>query len=386
MSRHGYSADRVFASGRGGWPITTAAWTGTGRPADGESRTESDVREAARITAGMLAEEAVPFLPAVTTGPGSEGVARAAALCADLTVEATAAGWRLTHRPGRDARRAASRLGEDADAAAEVFAEFAGPVKISLPGPVSLAALLLEPRGESTLADPGARRDVMAGYAHGLSEHVTHLRRLMPDAEVIIQLDEPHAAAALSGQLATTAGRTRLPALPESEAVTAWRDVREAIASDGGHTLVFLPGSRPLTWYSLGQARSLTDVLADAHITSIGIDASTGMDAKVWEQAFTWWDTHRATEAGHTVPALTLGVGTASGTGIDIAAWARRLTSVAETLGLPDATLAELGILTGPPAPLTRSDAQTAVETDPVHPRTWLAAASQLAQECAALA
>ncbi|MBU8579267.1 hypothetical protein [Brevibacterium luteolum] len=378
-------SQRVFASGRGGWPVTTVAWTGTGRPADGEPRTESDVREAARITAGMLAEEAVPFLPAVTTGPGSEGVARAAALCEDLTVEATAAGWRLTHLPGRDARRALSRIGEDADAAAEVFADFAGPVKVSLPGPVSLAALLLEPRGESTLIDPGARRDVMAGYAHGLSEHVTHLHRLMPDAEVIIQLDEPHAAAALSGQLVTTAGRTRLPALPESEAVTAWCDVREAIASAGGHTLAFLPGSRPLTWHSHGQARSLTDVLADANISSIGIDASTGMDAKVWEQAFTWWDTHRAAEAGHTVPALTLGVGTASGTGIDIAAWTRRLTGVAETLGLPDAALAELGILTGPPAPLTRSDAQAAVETNPAHPRTWLAAAAQLAQECAAL-
>ncbi|QIN27892.1 hypothetical protein [Brevibacterium luteolum] len=379
-------SQRVFASGRGGWPVTTAAWTGTGRPADGETRTEADVREAARITAGMLAEEAVPFLPAVTTGPGSEGIARAAALCEDLTVEATAAGWRLAHLPGRDARRALSRLGEDADAAAEVFAEFAGPVKISLPGPVSLAALLLEPRGESTLIDPGARRDVMAAYAHGLNEHVTHLGRLMPVAEVIIQLDEPHAAAALSGQLATTAGRTRLPALPETEAVTAWRDVREAIATAGGHTLVFLPGSRPLTWHSHGQPQSLADVLADAHISSIGIDVTAGTDARVLEQAFTWWDTHRAAEASHTVPALTLGVGTASGTGIDITAWRHRLTSIAETLGLPDAALAELGILTGPPAPLTRSEAQAAVETDPVHPRRWLAAASQLAQECAALA
>lgn len=386
MSRYGHSADRVFASGRGGWPVATAAWTGTGRPADGESRTESDVREAARITAGMLAEEAVPFLPAVTTGPGSEGVARAAALCADLTVEATAAGWRLTHLPGRDARRAASRLGEDADAAAEVFAEFAGPVKISLPGPVSLAALLLEPRGESTLADPGARRDVMAGYAHGLSEHVTHLHRLMPGAEIIIQLDEPHAAAALSGQLATTAGRTRLPALPETEAVTAWRDIREAIASAAGHTLVFLPGIRPLTWYSHGQTRSLTEVLTGAGICGIGIDVDARTDERLFEQAFTWWDSHRTTAAGHPVPALTLGVGTASGTGIDIAAWRHRLTGVAETLGLPDAALAELGFLAGPPAPLTRGDAQAAADVDPVHPRTWLAAASQLAQECAALA
>lgn len=379
-------SQRVFASGRGGWPVTTAAWTGTGRPADGGTRTEADVREAARITAGMLAEEAVPFLPAVTTGPGSEGIARAAALCEDLTVEATAAGWRLTHLPGRDARRALSRIGEDADAAAEVFAQFAGPVKVSLPGPVSLAALLLEPRGESTLIDPGARRDVMAGYAHGLSAHITHLHRLMPDAEIIIQLDEPHAAAALSGQLATTAGRTRLPALPETEAVTAWRAVREAIASAGGHTLVFLPGRRPLTWHSHGQPRNLTDVLADAHISSIGINVDARTDARVFEQAFTWWDTHRAAEAGHTVPALTLGVGTASGTGTDIAAWTRRLTGIAETLGLPDAALAKLGILTGPPAPPTRSDAQTAVETNPVHPRTWLAAATQLAQECAALA
>ncbi|MCT1690909.1 hypothetical protein M3B11_08060 [Brevibacterium sp. p3-SID960] len=386
MSRYAHSADRVFASGRGGWPITTAAWTGTGRPADGESRTESDVREAARITAGMLAEEAIPFLPAVTTGPGSEGVARAAALCTDLTVEATAAGWRLTRLPGRDARRAASRLGEDADAAAEVFAEYAGPVKISLPGPVSLAALLFEPRGESTLADPGARRDVMAGYAHGLSEHVTHLRRLMPGAEVIIQLDEPHAAAALSGQLATTAGRTRLPALPETEAATVWRDVREAIASAGGQMLAFLPGARPLTWYSHGQARSLTEVLTGAGISGIGINVDARTDARLFEQVFAWWDGHQAAGTGHAVPALTLGVGTASGTEIDITAWRRRLTSVAETLGLPDTALAELGILTGPPAPLTRSDAQAAVETDPGHPRTWLAAASQLAQECAALA
>lgn len=379
-------SERVFASGRGGWPISTAAWTSAGRPADGEARAESDVREAARVSAGMLADAAVPFLPAVTTGPGSEGVARAAALCADLTVEATAAGWRLTHLPGRDARRAASRLGEDADAAAEVFAEFAGPVKLSLPGPVSLAALLLEPRGESTLADLGARRDVMAGYAHGLSEHVTHLHRLMPEAQVIVQFDEPHAAAALSGQLATTAGRTRLPALPETEAVTAWRDIREAIASAAGHTLVFLPGIRPLTWHSHGQARSLTEVLTGAGISGIGIDVDARTDARLFEQAFTWWDAHRRAEPGHTVPALTLGVGDTSGAGLNVTTALRRLMGVAETLGLPDAALADLGFVAGPPVPLTRQQAQAAAAGQSAHPRSWLTAVQQLAQECAGLA
>ena len=94
----------------------------------------------------------------------------------DLPVDLQPHGWRLVDSPGRDQRRAASWLRSDLDALAEAFDGYAGPLKVQVAGPWTLAASLWLPRGERALTDPGARREVVESLAAGVGDHLTAVR------------------------------------------------------------------------------------------------------------------------------------------------------------------------------------------------------------------
>ena len=119
----------------------------------------------------------LPHLPELPQrGPGADLIGRGAALLVDLPVELQPHGWRLVDSPGRDARRAASWLRSDLDALAEAFDGYAGPLKVQVAGPWTLAASLWLPRGERALTDPGARREVVESLAAGVVDHLAAVR------------------------------------------------------------------------------------------------------------------------------------------------------------------------------------------------------------------
>jgi hypothetical protein len=191
----------------------------------------TDPREAIAIVIGELPE--LPYLPELPArGPGADLVGRTASLLVDLPVQTTAGGWRLAAAPGRDLSRAASLLSADLDEMEEAAATCDGPFKIQACGPWTLAASLELSRSiEPALADPGAVADLVASLAEGLAGHVAAVRRRLPSATVILQLDEPALPGVLAGSVPTASGFYRVAAVDDSDAADSLRAVLDAAAA-----------------------------------------------------------------------------------------------------------------------------------------------------------
>jgi hypothetical protein len=188
------------------WPAATA--TGVG------ALPGTDPVEALRLVFGELPD--LPHLAELPArGPGADLTGRTAALLVDLPVELTPTGWRFTARPGRDLRRALGFLSADLDALEEVSSGYSGPLKIQVCGPWTLAATIeLTHSQDPALADPGAVADLTASLAEGLAAHVAEVRKRVPGAKIVAQVDEPALPAVIAGEVPTASRLNRLP-IPE---------------------------------------------------------------------------------------------------------------------------------------------------------------------------
>jgi Cobalamin-independent synthase, Catalytic domain len=193
------------------WPAASA--TGVG------SLPGTDPVEAQRLVFGELPD--LPHLAELPDrGPGADLTGRTAALLVDLPVELTPTGWRFTARPGRDLRRAHGFLSADLDALEEVSGGYAGSLKIQACGPWTLAATIELIRSQDpVLADPGAVADLTASLAEGLAAHVAEVRKRVPGARIVVQLDEPGLPAVIAGNVPTASrlNRVRAPEPADTE-------------------------------------------------------------------------------------------------------------------------------------------------------------------------
>jgi methionine synthase II (cobalamin-independent) len=161
-------------------------------------------------------------------------VGRTASLLVDLPVEATARGWRLATHSGRDQRRAADFLSFDLDAIQQAADGYAGPFKIAVCGPLTLAARIELSRSVNpALSDPGALADLTNSLAEGVAAHVLGVRDRIPGATVIVQVDEPELPAVLAGRVRTASGLTTVAALDE---IVASDTLRSVLAGAGAFT------------------------------------------------------------------------------------------------------------------------------------------------------
>ncbi|MBC6464411.1 methionine synthase [Actinomadura alba] len=191
------------------WPAASA--TGVG------SHPGADPAETLRVVLGEL--PALPYLPELPArGPGADLTGRTAGLLVELPVALQPSGWRFADRPGRDLRRARDHLARDLDVLEERAAGYEGPFKIQVAGPWTLAATIELKHGDRTLKDPGATRDLVDSLAEGVREHVADVRRRLPGAEILLQVDEPGLPAALAGTVPTASGFARLRAVEASVA------------------------------------------------------------------------------------------------------------------------------------------------------------------------
>ncbi len=193
-------------------PIPAPSATGVG------SLPGRSMAEAIRTVMGELGEPpCMPFLPELPQrGVGADMVGRGTAFLIDLYAEVQPSGWRIADRPGRDHGRARSHLSSDLDLLEEYTQGYTGPLKVQVAGPWTLAATVELPYGDKLLADAGAVRDVAASLAEGLRLHVADLRKRVPGAQVILQLDEPAVPGVLRGSVRTASGFGSLPAVEES--------------------------------------------------------------------------------------------------------------------------------------------------------------------------
>jgi hypothetical protein len=207
------------------WPAGSA--TGVG------SMPGTDPAEAVAVILGELPD--LPHLPELPgRGVGADLTGRTAALLVDIPVETTPRGWRLADRPGRDQRRAAGLLARDLDAAQEAATDWAGPFKIQVCGPWTLAATIELTRSQNpALADPGAVADLIASLAEGVAAHVAEVRSRIPGAVVLLQLDEPALPGVLAGSVPTASGLNRVGAVDIAVTGDGLRSVLDATTAFG---------------------------------------------------------------------------------------------------------------------------------------------------------
>jgi methionine synthase II (cobalamin-independent) len=173
----------------------------------------------------------LPELPA--RGPIADLVGRAAAVTSELGFDLQPAGWRLTDAPGVDHRRARSLLAQDLDVLEELLQGYAGPLKVQVAGPWTLASMVEKPRGDKVLSDYGARRETAQALAEGVRVHLADVQRRVPGADVVLQVDEPALPFVLGGQVPTASGFNR------------HRSVTPALAQDALEWVLDAAGQHP---------------------------------------------------------------------------------------------------------------------------------------------
>ncbi|MDI1459601.1 methionine synthase [Catellatospora sp. KI3] len=197
------------------WPAGSA--TGIG------SLPGTDIAEAVKFTLGELPE--LPYLPELPgRGPGADMIGRGAAFLVGLPIELYTGRWRVAASAGRELRRAYDFLDRDLDQLTEQADGYTGALKIQAVGPWTLASNIELPLGEAMLSDHGAARDLAESLAEGLKSHVADVRRRVPGATVLLQLDEPSLPAAMAGRVRTASTLHTYRSVPRSV-------IRETLAS-----------------------------------------------------------------------------------------------------------------------------------------------------------
>ena len=167
-----------------------------------------DLAETVRLVLGEL-----PDLPHLPELPGRGLVAgmtgRTLGVIGELGFDLQPAGWRLVDAPGIDHRRARSLLAQDLDVLEEQTQGYDGQLKLQLAGPWTLASTVEKPRGDRILSDVGARRELAQALAEGVRDHLADVRRRVPGARLVLQVDEPALPAVMAGQIPTSSGFNR---------------------------------------------------------------------------------------------------------------------------------------------------------------------------------
>ncbi len=264
----------TFATGVGSWP--------------GDSVTAALQAVAGELTSVPEGVDPLPYLPELPArGAGADLVGRAAGLLVDLPVDLQPQGWRLTDHPGRDAARTAGWWRQDLDTLAEQLQGWTGMVKVQAAGPWTLASELWLPLGDRVLSDPGATREVAESLTEGLVEHLKTVQRLLPQASLVVQLDEPSLPAVLAGSIPSDSGYRRLRAVEPGTAEAALRRAVEALAPHAaGGTVVHCCATVP-PW----------SVLRGSGASAVSVDV-TRIGPRGWESVAVLVESGTALYAG----------------------------------------------------------------------------------------
>ncbi|GAA3611218.1 uroporphyrinogen decarboxylase/cobalamine-independent methonine synthase family protein [Microlunatus ginsengisoli] len=244
----------VRSTGIGSWPGT-------------------DLTEAVKIAFAECPD--LPYLPELPQrGPAAGMIGRATALLHELPVDLQPAGWRLSDSSGREHRQARAVLRSDLDQLEEQAQGYAGPVKLSVGGPWTLAASMERPRGDRVLADRGARRELGQSLAEGIAQLVLDLRRRLPEVEWLVQLDEPLLPAVLAGGVRTASGLHRHRAVDRPEVSGTYGQLVERLEAAGAATPVLV---------HCCAADVPVELLRRAGVTGLMLDVDRA-DSRTWDQ------------------------------------------------------------------------------------------------------
>jgi hypothetical protein len=236
------------------WPSGSATGVGS-LPGD-------DPGEAMRVVTGEL--DTFPHLIELpAAGVGADLVGRGAAHLVGLHVDVQPSGWRFAAHEGGDERRARAMLARDLDVLEEHTQGYAGPLKLQVAGPWTLASSLELHYGDKALADTGAVRDITAALAEGIAAVAKDVAHRVPGAAVVVQFDEPLLAAVLLGRVPTASGFGTLRIVEPTTVIEGLKVVVEAVTSVGATPIAHCcAGSPPV------------GLFVDAGMRAVSLDAT----------------------------------------------------------------------------------------------------------------
>ena len=291
----------------------------------------------------------------------ADALGLAVQLLPGLPADIGPAGWRLlggraaTAARTLDARREASRLSRAFDALGEYAESSDLPVLVSVPGPWTLTRRLGLPDESPVLGDPGARRDVLQSYAHGLLGLRERIHRVVagsPDTpldRVRIRLVEEDLDAILTGRVPTVSGYRTLPAVPDAHVVAGLRSV---VQRTGEGTILSLPGLS--TARIGGKDIPHTSLVDDAGVRHLCVplrpvswasetDPLAPALLRQWERLAEWTETGGG--VWQRIP------GEAAAAAGSVTGWVEAAALPWTRVGMGRAGLADFGILTGEELP-----------------------------------
>ena len=291
----------------------------------------------------------------------ADALGLAVQLLPGLPADIGPAGWRLlggraaTAARTLDARREASRLSRAFDALGEYAESSDLPVLVSVPGPWTLTRRLGLPDESPVLGDPGARRDVLQSYAHGLLGLRERIHRVVagsPDTpldRVRIRLVEEDLDAILTGRVPTVSGYRTLPAVPDAHVVAGLRSV---VQRTGEGTILSLPGLS--TVRIGGKDIPHTSLVDDAGVRHLCVplrpvswasetDPLAPALLRQWERLAEWAETGRGVWLR--IP------GEAAAAAGSVTGWVETAALPWTRVGMGRSGLADFGILTGEELP-----------------------------------
>lgn len=205
---------------------------------DDEGRSRLDALVRLRSLLGDDLEDRVAtqlYVPAALgTEPADHLLPASLSLLAGTTGDLASYGWRVgpgTSRAWLRARELRERTIEDCRFA---LLGYEGPLRLTVTGPVTLAAASFLASGERTLADRGAVRDLPVLLAEGIAAQAAALRERVPGARVTLLVREEAVSAVLAGAVPTPSGRDRYRALPVPDLADHWRALLHGLAESAG--------------------------------------------------------------------------------------------------------------------------------------------------------
>lgn len=252
-----------------------------------------NVRAALGVVTDLVPELIyLPELPA--RGPGGEMIGRTFGLLnsidAALGIETQPSGWRFARGEGLVMRRAKSWLAEDCDALEEIASSHDGWIKLQFAGPITLASSVEFAYGERMISDLAAVRDFAQALTAGIELTLSQLRRRLPQAQWVVQIDEPWLGSALRAGVPSRSGLHALKAIDAQVATDLLGGVATAIGRAGA-----------ISWIHTCEQTPPLRLLEKSVFDLISVDAA-GLDERAVESVESFWERGQLIGIGFAAP------------------------------------------------------------------------------------
>lgn len=202
---------------------------------------------------------------------------------ADLPVDLTVHGWRLTGsraKPGLAMRRAARGLNDLIQRTADDAQDAPlGKRLVTVMGPTTVMCRLALPSGEPVASDRGARIDIAQAWCEGITELVPAVASL-PGAQPVVRIIDPDVELAFAGKWRSSSGYRTLPPLDQQWWESLMADAVEGISAEPAAPAVWVPEA------ARGRGNAVAKTVAKA-IAKSDANAAVGFEVAAWpETAF----------------------------------------------------------------------------------------------------